>query len=115
MERLFAACQEAGIPAPNLRYEPNDLWLEFQFSADYLDAIGQENKGIASGKMSEKMSEKILAEIRKRRNITIAELSKATGVTTRTVERNLKKLQEAGRLKRAGPDKGGQWVVKKQT
>jgi len=64
-------------------------------------------------KASEKTSEKILIEICGNRNVTIAELSRIVGVTTRSVERNLKKLQESGRLERIGPDKGGHWVVRK--
>ena len=65
-----------------------------------------------SEKPSEKTSEKIIIEIRKNRNITIAELSRIADVTTRSVERNFKKLQESGRLERIGPDKGGHWSVK---
>jgi len=61
------------------------------------------------------MSEKILAEIRHDPNVTIADLSERSGVTTRTVERNLKKLQESGLLERIGPPKGGHWVVKAES
>jgi predicted HTH transcriptional regulator len=65
-------------------------------------------------KTSEKTSEKILTEIRNNRNVTIAELSELVGVTTRSVERNLKRLQESGLLERIGPAKGGHWVVRKE-
>ena len=61
----------------------------------------------ASPSPREKASEKILAEIRKNHDITIAELSQLVGITTRSVERNLKKLREGNRLKRIGPAKGG--------
>ncbi len=66
-----------------------------------------------SEKVSEKTSEKILREIRNNRDVTIAELSLVIGVTTRSVERNLKKLQESGLVARVGPAKGGHWVVRK--
>ena len=42
---------------------------------------------------------------------TIPELAEVTGVTTRSVERNIKKLQDAGKLRRVGPAKGGHWKV----
>ena len=45
--------------------------------------------------------------------MTIAEMAQNTGTTTRTIERNLKKLQETGQLKRIGADKGGYWEVQK--
>ena len=47
--------------------------------------------------------------------MTIAELSLLVGVTTRSVERNLKKLQESRLLERIGPAKGGHWVIRETT
>ena len=61
--------------------------------------------------MSVKMSVKLLATIKANDNITIPELAEIIGVTTRTIERYTKKLQEEGKLARIGPDKGGHWEV----
>ncbi|WP_235833173.1 DUF977 family protein [Arcticibacter tournemirensis] len=61
--------------------------------------------------MSEKTSEKILSLIQKNKEITIEELAHMTGVSTRSVERNLSKLQRENRITRIGPDKGGSWKV----
>jgi predicted HTH transcriptional regulator len=55
--------------------------------------------------------ENIVRHINVDKNITIADLAEAIGVTTRTIERNIQKLQSAGRLRRVGPDKGGWWEV----
>ena len=66
-----------------------------------------------SEKMSEKVSEKILKLINKDPYITIAQLSDNIGTTTRTIERNIKNLKDAKRLKRIGADKGGYWEVMK--
>jgi Fic family protein len=65
----------------------------------------------ALSKTSEKTSEKIVAALIRNSSITIAELAKSVGVTPRSIERNLQKLQEAGRLRRVGADKGGYWEV----
>ena len=62
---------------------------------------------------SEKTSEKILRVIKQNQDITIAELAEITSVSTRSIERNIKKLQKNGELKRVGPDKGGHWEVLK--
>jgi predicted HTH transcriptional regulator len=43
--------------------------------------------------------------------ITPAHNVQVSGVTTRSVERNIKKLQDAGKLRRVGPAKGGHWKV----
>lgn len=44
--------------------------------------------------------------------MTIPELAALIGVTERSIERNIKKLQEPGRLRRIGPAKGGHWEVR---
>jgi ATP-dependent DNA helicase RecG len=62
-------------------------------------------------KTSEKTSEKILRAIRANPEATIAERADTAGVTTRSVERNIKNLQNAGKLRRIGPDRGGHWEV----
>ncbi|MDP2815932.1 MAG: Fic family protein [Rectinemataceae bacterium] len=64
-----------------------------------------------SEKKPEKTSEKILRLIAENPQVTIAELARLTGLTTRTIERNLQGLQVRGRLRRIGPDKGGHWEV----
>jgi ATP-dependent DNA helicase RecG len=62
-------------------------------------------------KTSGKTSGKILDEIRKNMEITIPDLSVRIGVTERSIERNIKTLQEEGLLRRVGPAKGGHWEV----
>ena len=44
-------------------------------------------------------------------NITIPELSEKIGITTRSVERNLQKMQKEGKINRIGPAKGGYWKI----
>ena len=56
--------------------------------------------------------ERILALIGQQPAITIARLAVLTGLTTRTVERNLKSLQHKGRLLRIGAARSGFWQLK---
>ncbi len=44
-------------------------------------------------------------------DLTVAHLAAAIGVNKRTIERNLKRLQEKGRIRRVGPAKGGHWEI----
>jgi len=39
------------------------------------------------------------------------EMALQIGITERSVERNIRKLQTEGKLKRVGPAKGGYWMV----
>lgn len=64
-----------------------------------------------SGKMSGKVSGKILAAVRSNPDITIPELAKLARVSSRTIERNLQKLQGQGLLRRVGAAKGGHWEI----
>ena len=55
--------------------------------------------------------QKILEELRKNPHITMDELSKLVGIAKTNIFNNMKKLQEAGLLKRVGADKNGYWEV----
>ncbi|MEN9308863.1 MAG: hypothetical protein RL173_2795 [Fibrobacterota bacterium] len=66
-----------------------------------------------SVKTSVKTSVKILELLAAEPRTTIPELAIVLGVATRTIERNLGALQNSGRLRRIGPDKGGHWEVLK--
>jgi len=54
---------------------------------------------------------KILAAVEATPSITIAQLAQALGINSRTVERNIKTLQDNGRLQREGSTKSGVWRV----
>jgi ATP-dependent DNA helicase RecG len=64
-----------------------------------------------SGKVSGKTSGEIIEFMRKNSLITIPELAEKIGVTERSVEQNIQKLQDRGIVRRVGPAKGGHWEV----
>ena len=66
-----------------------------------------------SEKVSEKTSEIIINALDHNHAMTIAELANTLGLSTRSIERNLQKLQKEGRLRRIGPARGGYWEVVK--
>ena len=119
VRNLFRYCKAYAGHDPELM--ENDV---FRFELTLKDASGTSSgttseSGSGTGsetvseKTSEKTSEKILKLADANPEITIAELAEKTGVTTRSIERNLRKLQSVGSLRRIGPDKGGRWEVKK--
>ena len=67
--------------------------------------------GKTSGKMSGKTSGKIIDAIRQNGHITIPELAQQIGITRRSIERNIQKLQAESKLRRIGAAKGGHWEV----
>ncbi len=77
-------------------------------------AEGQPASSILSEKRRKsvgKASEKILRAMSENNTITISELAILIGVTERTIERNIRKLQSAGLLRRIGGRKEGSWEV----
>jgi ATP-dependent DNA helicase RecG len=58
-----------------------------------------------------KTSGKILAALKQDGFLTIPALAAMIGVTERSIERNIKKLQTENRLLRIGPAKGRHWEV----
>jgi ATP-dependent DNA helicase RecG len=48
IERIFAACREAGNPTPRFRFDGTGLWAEFPCPADYVQALRSE-AGAAKG------------------------------------------------------------------
>ncbi|MBC2710099.1 MAG: putative DNA binding domain-containing protein [Desulfosarcina sp.] len=99
----------------------DDAHSLFDATDDYMKVV----VGKASGKTGEitakvsvkttrsvgKTSGKILSAISDNANITIPEVADLVGVTQRSVERNLRKLQQEGVLKRVGGRKHGYWEV----
>jgi len=54
---------------------------------------------------------KILQAVDRNNDVTIPELANLIGVTERSIERNIQKLQSDGLLKRVGGRKEGHWEI----
>jgi len=74
-----------------------------------LEIVGNKTKN--SRKSLGKNSVKILIICKENNSITIVELAKIIGISTRSVERNIQKLQASGLLLRIGGRKKGSWDV----
>jgi ATP-dependent DNA helicase RecG len=119
IQRIFQACRDAGTPEPKIRLTGHDLWLEFDFSSDYLQAVnpkGSNEPIIETGrktsvKTSVKTADALLELLRQNPQMTLAEIAARVGRSVRAVEMASAKLVKAGRLRFIGPQKGGQWKV----
>ena len=86
-------------------------FIEFMLQAlhDAMMEVLIKTSGITSGITSGK----IIDALNKNCFMTIPELAHMIGISTRSIERNLQKLQKDGRLRRIGAAKGGHWEVLK--
>lgn len=75
--------------------------------------MGQDHEtpGQTPRKTPGKTPERILDLLRDAPGLTIPELAANLGKSESAIERAIRKLREAGRLLRIGPDKGGHWQV----
>lgn len=137
IERIVAACEEAGTHRPRFRFDAG-LWAEFPFSKAYLALIhgrprpvGAASKAGATSEASPevggeapvktpakspvetrvKTPAKILELLAARPEMTLAEVADAIGKSVSAVERASAKLVKEGKLRFVGPRKGGHWEV----
>ena len=73
--------------------------------------LGSEKSSEKASKSSEKSSEKILDLIKNKPTISAAEIAMEIDMSARGVEKQIRKLREAGIIKRIGADRGGYWEI----
>lgn len=110
------ACRMNGLPEPQWEADERSVTLTFYAKSGMLRQVAQDEgkekskeKGKEKGK--EKSKEKILALLSANPHATTADLIAETGLSVSGVEKNIRELKAAGRLRRVGPDKGGHWEV----
>jgi len=109
LKRIRNMCHDYPCTQPEI--EADEEWYRFILRRPASVKGSVETSEKTSEKASEKTSEKILREMKINSQVTIAELADLTDVTPRSVERNIKALQQDGKLRRIGPAKGGHWEV----
>jgi ATP-dependent DNA helicase RecG len=128
IRHMFDVCKRDGTPDPLLRFDANGLWIEFPFSQEYL-ALYHGMPAETSVKTSVKTSvetpvetpvetslktpEMVLAILEKSPTMSLAEVARVAGKSSRAIERAVRKLREQNKLRYVGPKKGGHWEVLK--
>ena len=113
INKILERLEVNGSPPPE--FETND-------ERDYLIVTIRQHEGFAKDEVVNEVKNevvndevnrqtKILNAIRNNPKITIKKIADTTGISRATVEREMKVLRDANRLKRIGPDKGGHWEV----
>lgn len=101
--KIINECLNYKLPEPIYDYDSSTFSVKF-----YTD----KNIKKVSVKTSVKTSVKILFYISEKPEITIPELAEKIGITERSIERNIQKLQKENKLERIGSNKSGIWKVK---
>ena len=81
------------------------------YSRLYRDVTTNVTTNVITNVTTNDIDDKIIECINQRSNVTIAEMSKIIGVTTRTIQRSLNTLKEQGVITRVGSTKKGYWKI----
>lgn len=123
---MIRRCREAGLSEPVFTLEDGFricLRRPLPSSSDTTEEAEEETKEEAeeerwdAGRQDAATSgttirrDQILAELRANPQVTIAELARLLNLSDSGVEYNLRKLRQAGRIRREGSTKAGRWVV----
>lgn len=105
--RALNASTAAGECGPFIDFMLDKILRTLKAKGETYDADGARS----SQKSNQKSSQKILAVMKSMPDVTLAELCTATGLSLAGVKKNIRKLKDANRVRRVGPDKGGHWEV----
>ena len=120
IEKICIACNAHGIPVPDYKVSPSEIMVLFRglenIQKETID-LGVLTSGPLNGPLNgplKSIEEMILHAINSNPKITKAELAQVTGKGRTTLTREMKKLVDAGKIKRIGSDKTGHWELIKQ-
>jgi len=116
IEKIMDECSMANTPIPEFNNDFAGLMVTFDAGNIEQINVTPEKGSVKSSERgsvrgSVKSSEKIIELVKTDKFITISNLAKIIGVSTRAIEKQIKKLQAEKRLKRIGSDFGGHWEV----
>jgi predicted HTH transcriptional regulator len=118
VENLVYANQQAYYNAINASSAAGDcgIFVEFMLNRilDSLKALQKIDAVVDARKpfVLTDRQKKIVSLLKKNNFATEKEMAEKFAVTTRTIERDLAKLQDNGILERAGSKRDGYWIVK---
>jgi len=107
IERMVQTCLEAGQPVPVLQVESVGVWVTFPFAPAHVTMPR------TPVETPVETPEQILAALKTRSDLSLAELASTLGKSLRAVERATAKLVKEEKLRFVGPKKGGRWEVLK--
>ena len=115
IKRIYNSLAESGLPEPEIKFFQNSFYITL-FDKNYNKDKKNTNAGVNAGVNDVRLSDnqvKIIKKIEENPKITINHLASEIKLNKRTVERNIKKMQELKILYRTGSDKIGIWKINK--
>ena len=109
---IVKQCLQYGLKKPLFKDDDNDFkTIIWRKETQEISRNESEN----SPKVTEKVTEnqrKLLLIIKQNPSVSQDEIATIVGISRIHVNKNMKKMEQKGIIKRVGPDKGGHWEVK---
>lgn len=109
-KRIRESMEKAGLPFPKVS---SDSFFFIEFERPKKQEKAQKAVEETRAITREKTGEKIIRFVRENPVISMEDLARAVGISSKGIEWQIAKLKKQGILKRIGPDKGGHWEVLK--
>jgi ATP-dependent DNA helicase RecG len=118
--KIIEACEESGLPEPVLKEEQGGFLSKIFKDSKTDPKTGTKTEelrdkfGISSGKIRDKFgktAQEIIDLIHQDKFITIPEMADKIEVSSRTIEKQIANLKEAGLIERIGSRKDGYWEL----
>lgn len=110
IDRMYSEMEKAGLPAPEYRNE--SFMLNAVIRNGVLSGVINDENGVTNDVIKLTKTEQLILDyITENTTATIDEMVAATGKSSSTIDRTIKKLKEKGVLKRDGANKNGSWIV----
>ena len=107
VEKICAACEREGTPAPEYTINPGDIMIKFTAPADRIIR----SKAVKTSDRATDQEQIILTLLREDPGYTVKQLSEKSGVSNKSVAARLKSLKEKGLIERVGSDRKGYWKI----
>jgi ATP-dependent DNA helicase RecG len=110
IEKICNECKEHGIPLPEFTVHPEDIMVKFS-SGEIPSRHPAISPSRQVGEMENKYDEQIIEILRLMPSITYKDMSEKLEIPMRTLQRRIKSLREAEKLKRIGGNRYGYWEI----
>ena len=109
--QAIRASTAAGECGPFIDFMLDKILRTLKAKGKAYEATTEKTTKKTTKKTAKKSAVKIMDVMKSMPDVTLAELSNATGLSVDGVRWNIRKLKDANLIRRVGPDKGGHWEV----
>ena len=112
VEKICSACQKDGVPQPRYTVHPGDIMIQFTAPENRVVRVNDRVTEKVTTRVTTKVTikeQELLSLLAEDPGYTMLQLAERLAVSRKTVAVGLKKLKEAGLIKRVGAKRNGYW------